>query len=283
MGQGDYFLLPHFLYMQISPQQKFVISHQLASAFDEGTYYVQAVVRNAITDTVIDTINLTHKGNQRYTADWYPPADPTGRGLEITMTVSVYTDSGYSTLSTVYATSHETHIIQERYNTSMLMGSGGSDVSYKKIQDIVRDELEKQDFSEIKLAIQSVLSGFSDFKEKVDRTITKKIDVEVNVSEIKKEMRALLDAVQSIKIPEQKEVNFKPILSSLENINTSLTQLKDVYRNLSKEIMTSVESMAGKVSSVLGRTVVIEKDGSRENEQEETRIPFTKRFKIQAK
>jgi hypothetical protein len=61
--------------LQLEPQQEFVLARGLEDHTDSTTYYVRAVVRNAKTDALISTVNLTDNGNRRFTKAWMTPAD----------------------------------------------------------------------------------------------------------------------------------------------------------------------------------------------------------------
>src|SRR6185369_1823353 len=113
--------------MQLEPQQFYTLARGLEDHTDSGTYYVQAVVRNARTDALIDTVNLTDNGNRRFTKPWLAPADPTGLGLDILITYTVYTDSGYTTKAENYGEKFDEHTVLRRMNPNLHSG-GGADV-----------------------------------------------------------------------------------------------------------------------------------------------------------
>src|SRR3712207_5094711 len=119
--------------MTLNPLEEFVIARQLNDPADTNTYYVQAVIRNAKTDAVIATVNLDNKGSQRFTKTWQVVQDPTGLGLYVTITTTVYTDSSYSTKSTTYGVEQHEHLIQDRINPWLRTG-GGADVDYKRVR-----------------------------------------------------------------------------------------------------------------------------------------------------
>lgn len=128
--------------MQIQPREYFTIARGLQDPSDLTTYYVQAVIRNARTDEVIDTVNLTDNGSRRFTKPWQAPADVSGDGLYILITISVYTDSGYSVRAENYGDSFDEHLIQARPTPAMLNQASGPDIDYNKIQRMIDASLK---------------------------------------------------------------------------------------------------------------------------------------------
>lgn len=153
--------------MQIQPREYFTIARGLEDPSDSTTYYVQAVVRNARTDAVLDTVNLTDNGSRRFTKPWQAPADVSGDGLYILITISVYTDSNYSVRADNYGDSFDEHLIQARPTPAMLNQASGPDIDYKKIQKMIDDSLanfKPVKVIETKIDIQPILKAIADNK-----------------------------------------------------------------------------------------------------------------------
>lgn len=131
--------------MQLQPTEQFTISRQLADPDDADTNFVQAVVRNAKTDAVLKTVELSNKGSQRFTGIYEIPGDVSGQGFYITITTLVYADSGYSTRNFNYNAEQNTYLVQDRPNRLTGGGSGGEDVDYKKIKAIVEGVHDSRD------------------------------------------------------------------------------------------------------------------------------------------
>jgi hypothetical protein len=134
--------------MNINPQSTLRIVRQLSDPSDSGTYYVQAVVRNSATGAALQTINLTDEGDQRFTSSYQTPADVSGNGFYIDITTTVYTDAGYTTVSTDYSRDTQTYHVQQAWNHAMGIG-GGMDVNYDKVRRIIKEELAAQEKLEI--------------------------------------------------------------------------------------------------------------------------------------
>src|SRR5258707_3851150 len=101
--------------MQLEPLEDFTIARGLEDHTDSTTYYVRAVVRDAKTDALLATVNLTDQGDaHRFSKKWQIPADQTGQGYYLLITTSVYTDSGYTTKSSNYGDKDETYLVMRR-------------------------------------------------------------------------------------------------------------------------------------------------------------------------
>lgn len=128
--------------MQLNPRESFTIVRQIEDHTDSATYYVRAVIRNAKTDALIETINLTDRGSLRFSESWLVPADGSGQGFWVSILTSVYTDSGYTTKSENYGDKMETYLVQDRVNVNLGgIGGGGSDIDYKRIQKMIDEAL----------------------------------------------------------------------------------------------------------------------------------------------
>lgn len=186
--------------MNVNPNTNLRIVRQLSDPTDVGTNYVRAVVRNSATGAVLDTVNLTDEGGQRFSGYYHTDADPSGVGYYIDVTTTVYTDAGYTTKSENYQVESNTYHVIQQWGPGMGLG-GGTDVNYEKVRRIVQEELGK-----LNIEIPT------------PRDITPEL---LGVE------RRLKESVGAIKIPEQKEVDLEPVLqevrTSVDNaINTLL-------------------------------------------------------------
>lgn len=126
--------------MQLEPGELFGIVREIADPNDSGTYYVRAFIRNARSDVLLDTVNLTDRGSGRYSLEWRVTSAAVFP-LYIVITTVVYTDSGYTTLSDAYARESETYLVEPR---DKHFGGGGSSISYNKVEEIVRRVIGEQ-------------------------------------------------------------------------------------------------------------------------------------------
>jgi hypothetical protein len=179
----------------LNPLEEFVIARQLNDPADVTTYYVQAEIRNAKTDAIIQTVNLNDKGGQRFTKTWQVVQDPTGLGLYITITTTVYTDSGYTIKSSVYGVEQIEHLVQDRLNPFQI--GGGVDVDYKKIRELVKQEIAKINIPEPK---------------------------EPDLIPISEGLQAVISEIRAIHIPKPEKTDLQPVLKQVESV---LRAIKD--------------------------------------------------------
>lgn len=126
----------------LHPQNSFTVVRQIANHTDTGTYYVRAVIRNAYTDEILETLDLTDRGSQRFSKNWRVPPDTSGQGFYVSIVSSVYTDSGYTTKSDNYGDEENTYLVQAR--VPLGRGAGGGNLDAATIRRIVSEELDKR-------------------------------------------------------------------------------------------------------------------------------------------
>lgn len=171
--------------MQLQPLETFPIVRQLDNVSDAATYYPQAVVRNARTDVVITTVNLSLKASQRYVGTFSVPRDTTGQGFHISITTIVYTDAAHTVPSTVYGAEIETYLVQNRPNIEVDKGRIAAVIPVAEAPAVDYTKIEK---------------------------IISKIVASIDNKELKEE---LLEAIGGITIPEFKDADLSPILGAL--------------------------------------------------------------------
>lgn len=180
--------------ISLQPQTDFPIVRQLGDHTDPTTYYVRAVVRDPIKDVTLATINLSDNGSGRFKYAYRVPADVSGQGFYIDITTSVYEDSGYTTKASTYSDENETYLVQDRIKSTG-GGGGGVDFDWKRFMKLMA-EYEKKIPEKIDLApVMDMLKG-----------------IKADVKEIEVD----------IEFPEQKEINFEPVLKAISNSEKSL-------------------------------------------------------------
>ena len=225
--------------LQLIPGKSFSIIRQLDNVNDTNVYYVQAVVRNAATDAVLATVNLTSKGNQRFSSPYQVPADTSGTGMYISITSSVYTDSGYTQLSQTYATEDAEYLILQPAISTY--GNGGTTiVDYDKIRKFISDikfpgipNYDKE-FTEMrKYHVQNVqnLDGMRNHIEERINDIPKYDDKDIRkeLSSVRKDMQLMAS-------------NHERRISELTDLHKRhISELKDHFNSVIKSSNSSVE------------------------------------------
>lgn len=196
--------------MILRPQQTKTIARQLGNHLDTNTYYVRAKVRNSLTDELLATVNLTDKGSGRFTGDWLVAQDSTGLGFDVDITTSVYTDSGYTTKSANYADETNEYRV-ETLQMHHLGGGGGVDINYKKVREIIKEELAKLEMPKMpEIDMTGTEKMLMQIKNRVQSLPDRMPDMDI--SGLKSEMMAIREVVSREK-PEK--VNLMPIQEEL--------------------------------------------------------------------
>lgn len=247
--------------MQLNPLEQFTVVRQIEDHTDLNTYYVRAVIRNARTDALITTLNLTNQGNQRFSRAWQVSPDVSGQGFYVSITTSVYTDSGYTTKSENYGDREQTYLVQARMN-NVLGGSGGGggpDIDYKKIKEIIDTQLK------IRLGLDKEESLEMPEIPKVIE-VTKEVPTTFNLDDLPKPtdispLIAICEGITSLvkTLNEgQKEIKDSQISKDeiIEGVNPVITRSleasnKQIKTHISREIADQTKIIAEKIESEL--------------------------------
>lgn len=238
--------------MILHPREYFTIVRQLDDPNDSGTYFVQAKIYNARTDTLLDTVNLTDRTGQRFSEPWQTPADPSGLGFYISISTRVYVDASYATLSDAYRQEIQTYLIDDRFRG--MLGGGGSDVDYKKVRTIFKEVLADFNFPTVDLdpvleaikalGVGKILEWTKSQGEKMQSAL--------------KRLGGIREAVDAIEIPEMPEIpvtDLSPVLLAIDNIpepepvdlsgvEKGMEDLKKVLQSDSlKELITAADAL----------------------------------------
>lgn len=232
--------------MQLNPGETFAIVRQLADPNDAGTYYVRATIRNARTDTLLATKDLTDRGGQRFSVEYQVPSS-TSDALYIAISTRVYTNSGYTTLSTDYGQEIETYLVETR---SKHFGGGGSvlKVDYEKIRGMIRESLDTLKFPETKQPKMPRMMSHDDIKSAMSEAMMPMMAQMMNGRTTHAGMEDMVrKAIASIQFPEQKETDLGPVLDAIGEIEVQpqvdfapvIGHLKDQLKWLTEENIKS--------------------------------------------
>ena len=225
---------------QLAPNESFPIVRVLKDHTDTSTNYVQAVIRDATTDALVDTVNLTDKGDRRFSKVWKVPyADAYNRGRYLVITTTVYTDSGYTTKNGNYAEEAETYLVQERWNPTSFQGGGSIDEN--QFKKVIREVLsEQKDTAETEDAPE--LGAMPPEKPEVD--------VEALVGRIKEVVTTAVDSI-TIPDPEKPErVDLSSIESALNSVLLEIAAMPRFKDTNIQPIIDVLESLSEQVSDV---------------------------------
>lgn len=275
--------------IQIQPQQNFAIVRQLPDPSDSTTYYVRAVIRNAMTDTLIATVNLTDEGERRFIAVWKAIADISGQGTLISIRTSVYTDAAYSVISTTYTQEIETYLVLERFNPNVIvsalgpaLGGGGADIDYKKIKEIFKDvlkekidpilkmlndiEAEQGDDNEVIRQIRTaIVLATKDIKSAIPEPQEKEeVDLLPVINEVKASLSTILKAIDNKEVTESSDLSpvldaikkvedaQSPSIEAIDNMQKVFGDFSDAIKEKLPEISKTVDEMNTKVKETMG-------------------------------
>lgn len=186
--------------MQLQPGETFVIVRQLPDPNDGATYYVRAVIRDALTDATLETLNLTDQGSRRFSKAW-SVYSKRSNGFYVAVTTTVYTDAGYTTKADNYAEEMQTYLVERRVQFGELLPAGPG-ISYEKIGSIVKRALaaaekDPQEMPDVEsIVAKAVDAAVAEVKDHVDAIEAKRKDVDL--SQVLAQLGALSRAVAKV-------------------------------------------------------------------------------------
>ena len=248
---------------QFEPKEYIPITKQITDPLETSTLYVRAYMRNAKTDVLLDTIDLTDKGDQRFRGEVEAPHDPTGNGVYITITTQVFEDSGYTSASSIYPINEESHLIQTR--PTINLGGGGADVNYDKVRRIIKEEIDK--IPEVEIPRHEIVDISPLLKE------IKSVKADINNISIP-EMPKIPEFP---KIPKQEKVDLQPILNKLKDLESSVIKTignipKSKETDL-KPLLKSVKSLKNNIKDSMEFNLVVNGKKTESDKEEEEEKP----------
>lgn len=234
--------------MQVEPNVSLPLVYQITDPSDTTTYYIRAVIKDSLTGNTLDTKNLASAGSGRYTSSFYAPSDLSGSGRHIDVTITVYTNSGYTTVSDVYQKHIDKYLIKRPSLGST--GGGGYEVDYSKITKIVNESLSSkiEEIKKIKDEKLPLIIEKIDSLEKIVSTPElpkedKPIDFTPVLAYIDLAIKNISDKVDNKEITKQTDLS--PVLDSISTIISSISDLKNFI-----DILNSKNSTANQTKEV---------------------------------
>ena len=240
--------------------QSFSVVREIPNHLDTDTNYVQAVIRNAYTDAIIDTIQLTDRGSQRFSKNWQVPQDPVGQGFYVSIVTSVYTDSGYTTKNQNYGDDENTYLVQDRL--VRVGGGGGGDIDAYTVRKIIQEELAKlpepkdppepiMRWTEVLSAIEGVKTAVVDEKPEAPEPV----DFSPVLEAIQRAMATTVNAIEAKEVP---ETDISPIMQKLEEDNDAgeLTaqELREALDTVAQTISERIDTLPGQLEEIIKST-----------------------------
>jgi hypothetical protein len=274
--------------MQIEPRQTLPITRFLEDPADTDTHYVRAFVYKPATDELLATLSLVDKGSQRFVYNYEIPADPSGQGYFLHIVIKVYDDAGYTTESGRYERTQEEYLVKEDM-TKLGTGGGGADISYKKIQEIVKEELDKLPKPEPQkeISFRDVLTALSEAKKEIQDKISA---IKIDFPEQKEtDLLPVLKAIDAIDIPQPEEIDYSRLslefINGIGEIKTQLANFLKIIDEFKKNTSKEIGELKSEVSQPVKLEFPQETIARREIPQEkkpENMMPATNYFKKMA-
>ena len=236
--------------MQYRPGATIPIVYLITDVTDTTTYFVQAVIRDTTKNTVLSRVNLTQDSNntRRFFSTTQSPSDVSGLGLFIDITTTVYTDSGYTTKSTLYQEQINTYLVWDFIAPRFAAGGGG--VDYVKLRKIIQEEIGNiPEYEPTVVDLKPVLEGIGAIGGVVSKSHTS------GIKNVLKSLENVHSTIKSLPPPiEPKDVDFSDILSKFDefstNINERISVIEDAYKGVNN-IKTKYDVIDRNVSTMI--------------------------------
>ena len=223
---------------QINPNENFPIARQLEDPSDSNKYYVQAKVYNGSDNTLLSTQNLTDNGNQFFSVLYQAPGDSSGNGRYIYIITRVYTDAGYTTVSSRYGIALDTYLLQYRVNASGFSG-GGSYYDYGKTDKLTRKAITDL----VALIVRKEIEPLA--KKKLDLSNVEEL-IRVSAKSIREKIPQPTDLSGVLKSHEETRKDMEKILAEIvEGAEAVSSELQSQNQ---KHFEKSLERIAEKLS-----------------------------------
>lgn len=245
--------------LSLQPQANFTIVRQIANHLDTDINYVRAVIRNAYTDEIIATLDLTDKGAQRFKKDWQVPADTSGQGFFVSVVTSVYTDNGYTAKNANYGDEETTYLVQDRL--TRLGGGGGIDAW--TVRRILKEELSQLPQPE-PVKIPKPVKYDMRWDEVLEAI--KGVKFEQKETDLAPVISRLNEAIKSVQDKEvTPEADLAPVLTALQDLKAQLIEAMDakediisekVAKAITPEIITALQGLVRETTFSMAPTTM---------------------------
>jgi len=221
------------------------------------------VIKDAVNDTILETVDLDNKGSYYYRTNWKCVWDNTmARGRYITITTSVYTTNSYTTKSPNYGDELQIYVVQERWDAAKMQSMGGgqsySGITASDVRKVIKKELENIKFpkvKDIKFPKQKEYeANFNDITKELDKIRTLVGTLPAQNNDLRPVISRLDELVDEVQMkPVTKETNLKPILKLLDKHHKDKSNSKEI-KGVSN-ILDGIKSRLNKVEKELLKNV----------------------------
>jgi hypothetical protein len=233
--------------MFFQPYRNYVITRQIYNERDFGQVWIKAWVRDADTDeALVDGVEMTEATDEigRFKYTFKLPADPNGNGRQLRVITVVYEDSGYTSRNVNYQV-EENNIVVRDMNIMGHSGGGGSDIDYKKVREIVKEELAKLppiDLSDIKKEIKASVKSILRQLEAIP---------EADLTPIEEQISQLVKAISAIPpVPEPKDFDYSEFKTIKDKLSKIQIQISDIRPSEKIERLKDFSEIKKAVSEV---------------------------------
>lgn len=222
--------------MQVQPQEKLCIAALISDPFDTNQYYVQAVMRDTLTNKVLGSIKLTQDPNnsRRFFGYIEAPSNNTPTGRYINVVTSIYTDPAYSVYSQTYEEVVQSYIVAQRWSWSLAGGAGGVDLYAPNVGAIIRKELG------------DILGPVFKNLNKTVQGSRKSVRVKADTESASKIIEAVEASHAAIRADMKGDRSFKKLESALSEVLTKI----DSTAGSSEDVKAALQKSLSKISNV---------------------------------
>lgn len=221
----------------LTPSQPYTLSYFITDPNDNATYYVRAVVYDAITGEVLDTKNLTALSTNPhlFTVRTQAPGDSSGHGRRIVVVATAYEDSGYTTKSPIYQEQSENYIVIKP-GAGLTLGGGG--VDWPLVKEMIVEEVGKA---------TKVCAGMMTKINSISIAVSKIPTTPVKLTPILDKLGELVTSIS--KIPTDGNIDFSPIFSRIEMVMRAIEEKGIAEKTEIKTVLDIIDDLKGEVNT----------------------------------
>ncbi len=243
--------------MQIDPYSTIPLIYNLTDPSDSTLYYIRAVIKDSLTGVTLDTKNLASQGSGRYTSTVVAPQDSTGNGRHVDVTLTVYTDSGYSVLSDSYERRIDKYLVKKNLAFGAgSSGGSGSDVDYAKIKKILIEVVaewakgnkpKKVNLVPVYERLEAIQASIDEIEPAKEVNI-KPTDLRPVVSAIESAKAVIIGALEKIEIPDQADMS--PVIEELITLKDKVEEVGEMASKEKEEIAALIQKFGEGVKGI---------------------------------